>query len=62
MALSGGEAITELCVGHVFIGSRIDAGIEKLRAAAAVVGERKVAPVVRVMVLPGSYPMKLQAE
>jgi 3-isopropylmalate/(R)-2-methylmalate dehydratase large subunit len=62
MGLEGGEAITDLRLDRVFIGSCTNGRIEDLRAAAAVVGERSVADGVRAMVVPGSYPVKLQAE
>jgi 3-isopropylmalate/(R)-2-methylmalate dehydratase large subunit len=62
MGLSGGEAITDIRLDRVFLGSCTNARIEDLRAAAKVVEGRKVAPEVRAMVVPGSYPVKLQAE
>ncbi len=62
MGLAGGEAITEIAVDRVFIGSCTNARIEDLRAAAAMVDGRRVADTVRAMVVPGSYPVKLQAE
>jgi 3-isopropylmalate/(R)-2-methylmalate dehydratase large subunit len=62
MGLSGGEAITDLALDRVFIGSCTNGRIEDLRAAARVVEGRRVADGVRVLVVPGSYPVKLQAE
>jgi 3-isopropylmalate/(R)-2-methylmalate dehydratase large subunit len=62
MGLEGGEAITELPLQRVFIGSCTNARIEDLRAAAAVVEGRQVADGVRAMVVPGSTPVKAQAE
>ncbi len=62
MGLSGGEAVTDLRLDRVFIGSCTNGRISDLRAAAHVVDGRRVADGVRAMVVPGSYPVKLQAE
>jgi 3-isopropylmalate/(R)-2-methylmalate dehydratase large subunit len=62
MGLEGGEAITDLRLDRIFIGSCTNGRIEDLRAAAQVVADRSVAEGVRAMVVPGSYPVKLQAE
>ncbi len=62
MGLAGGEPITSLAVDRVFIGSCTNARISDLRAAARMVRGRRVADGVRAMVVPGSYPVKLQAE
>ncbi len=62
MGLRGGEAITDLRVDRVFIGSCTNGRIEDLRAVARVVEGHRAAPGVRVLVVPGSYPVKLQAE
>ena len=62
MGLEGGEAITELPLDRVFLGSCTNARIEDLRAAAAVVRDRKVADGIRAMVVPGSTMVKLHAE
>lgn len=62
MGLAGGEAITDIAIDRVFIGSCTNARIEDLRAAAAVVAGRRVSPRVRAMVVPGSQPVKQQAE
>jgi 3-isopropylmalate/(R)-2-methylmalate dehydratase large subunit len=51
-----------LPVQHVFIGSCTNARREDLRAAAVVVGRRRVAPGVRAMVVPGSGAVQAQAE
>jgi len=61
-ALCAGAAIAGTPVQHVFIGSCTNGRIEDLRAVAAVVGTRKVAPGVRAMVVPGSGAVKAQAE
>ena len=62
MGLRGGEAVSDLRVDRVFLGSCTNGRISDLRAAAGVVRGRKVADGVRAMVVPGSYPVKLQAE
>jgi len=62
MGLHGGEAITDIPLDRVFLGSCTNARIEDLRAAATVVEGQRVAADVRAMVVPGSYPVKLQAE
>ncbi len=62
MGLRGGERIGDIPIDRVFLGSCTNARIEDLRAAAAVLRDRKVADGVRAMVVPGSYPVKLEAE
>jgi 3-isopropylmalate/(R)-2-methylmalate dehydratase large subunit len=62
MALSAGTRIEDIAVDRVFIGSCTNSRIEDLRAAAAVVEGRRVAPTVQAMVVPGSAQVKLQAE
>ncbi len=62
MGLKGGEAITDLKLDRVFIGSCTNARIEDLRAAAAVAKGRKVSDHVSAMVVPGSGQVKIQAE
>ncbi|WP_025736754.1 3-isopropylmalate dehydratase large subunit [Mycobacterium genavense] len=62
MGLKGGERIVDISVDRVFIGSCANARISDLRAAAAVLGGRRVAPNVSAMVVPGSMAVKRQAE
>ncbi|MDZ4657442.1 MAG: 3-isopropylmalate dehydratase large subunit [Bythopirellula sp.] len=62
MGLKGGEAITDLKLDRVFIGSCTNARIEDLRAAAVVAKGRKVSDHVSAMVVPGSGQVKIQAE
>jgi 3-isopropylmalate/(R)-2-methylmalate dehydratase large subunit len=62
MGLEGGEAITDIAVDRVFIGSCTNARIEDLRAAADVLQGRRVADGVRAMVVPGSTQVKFHAE
>jgi len=60
--LAEGTPLEGLAVQHVFIGSCTNARIEDLRAVAAVVKGRHVAPGLRAMVVPGSGAVKRQAE
>jgi 3-isopropylmalate/(R)-2-methylmalate dehydratase large subunit len=62
MGLRGGEAIEDIAIDAVFVGSCTNARIEDLRAAAGVVAGRRVAEGVRAMVVPGSMAVKAQAE
>ncbi len=63
MGLSGGMAITDIRPDVVFIGSCTNSRIEDLRAAAAVVKGRTVAPSIeQALVVPGSGLVKQQAE
>ncbi|MBI2753244.1 MAG: 3-isopropylmalate dehydratase large subunit [Betaproteobacteria bacterium] len=63
MGLQPRTRITEIRLDKVFIGSCTNSRIEDLRIAAAVVKGRRVAPNIRLaMVVPGSGPVKAQAE
>jgi 3-isopropylmalate/(R)-2-methylmalate dehydratase large subunit len=62
MGLTPGTPIQDIRIDRVFIGSCTNARIEDLRAAAAIVKGRRVAPGVRAMVVPGSFQVKRQAE
>jgi 3-isopropylmalate/(R)-2-methylmalate dehydratase large subunit len=62
MGLTPGMALTDIGIDHVFIGSCTNGRIEDLRAAARVVEGRHVATGVAAWVVPGSTPVKLQAE
>ena len=62
MGLKPGTKITDIPVERVFVGSCTNGRIEDLRAAAAVIGGRKVAQGVNAMVVPGSGLVKDQAE
>ena len=62
MGLRPGTALEEVAVDRVFIGSCTNGRIEDLRGAAAVARGRKVAEGVRAWVVPGSEPVKRQAE
>jgi 3-isopropylmalate/(R)-2-methylmalate dehydratase large subunit len=62
MGLTPGTPITEIPVDVVFIGSCTNGRIEDLRSAAQVFRGRKVAPGVRALVVPGSEPVRYQAQ
>ncbi|WP_454766936.1 3-isopropylmalate dehydratase large subunit [Cupriavidus campinensis] len=62
IGLAAGMPLEGLPVQRVFIGSCTNGRIEDLRAVAAVVRGRKVAPGVRAMVVPGSGAVRAQAE
>jgi len=63
MGLKAGQAITDISVDRVFIGSCTNSRIEDLRAAADVVrGKTKAASVKEAIVVPGSGEVKAQAE
>ncbi|MGC8783433.1 MAG: 3-isopropylmalate dehydratase large subunit [Armatimonadota bacterium] len=62
MGLKPGTPIQEIRVDRVFIGSCTNGRLSDLRAAAAVVKGKKVAPHVRAMVVPGSQRVKKMAE
>ena len=63
MGLQAGQAITDIQLDCVFIGSCTNSRIEDLRAAASVVKGRKVAAnISRALVVPGSGLVKAQAE
>jgi 3-isopropylmalate/(R)-2-methylmalate dehydratase large subunit len=62
MGLDGGEAITDLTVDRVFIGSCTNSRIEDLRRVARYVEGKQVADSVRAMIVPGSGLVKAAAE
>ena len=62
MGLEAGTPLQEVVIDRVFIGSCTNGRIEDLRAAAAMVRGRQVSSGVYAMVVPGSTPVKVQAE
>ncbi len=62
MDLKPGMKLAGLPIKNVFIGSCTNSRLSDLRAAAAVVKGRKVAPGVRAMAVPGSTTVKREAE
>jgi 3-isopropylmalate/(R)-2-methylmalate dehydratase large subunit len=62
MDLSAGTPMRAITIDTVFVGSCTNGRIEDLRAAAAVIHGRHVADGVRMLVVPGSARVRLQAE
>ena len=62
MGLEAGTPLREVHVDTVFLGSCTNGRIEDLRAAASVLQGRQVAEGVRMLVVPGSARVRLQAE
>ena len=62
MGLTPGTPMTDIPIDNVFIGSCTNSRLEDLRAAAAIIEGKKVAPHVEAMVSPGSTIIKHQAE
>ncbi|HET9859871.1 MAG TPA: 3-isopropylmalate dehydratase large subunit, partial [Nocardioidaceae bacterium] len=62
MGLEAGTPMREVKVDTVFVGSCTNGRIEDLRAAADVIKGRKVADNTRLLVVPGSVRVRLQAE
>lgn len=62
MGLEAGTPLREVHVDTVFLGSCTNGRIEDLRAAADVIKGRRVAEGVRMLVVPGSARVRLQAE
>ena len=62
MALVAGTPMREVSVDTVFIGSCTNGRIEDLRLAAEIIEGRTVAPDTRLLVVPGSVRVRLQAE
>jgi 3-isopropylmalate/(R)-2-methylmalate dehydratase large subunit len=62
MALEPGTPMRDIAVDTVFVGSCTNGRIEDLRAVAEVVRGRTVSPDTRMLVVPGSARVRLQAE
>ncbi|MAX15229.1 MULTISPECIES: 3-isopropylmalate dehydratase large subunit [Sphingobium] len=63
MGLTAGQRMQDVPIEHIFIGSCTNSRIEDLRAAAALLKGRHVAPGIKhAMVVPGSGLVKAQAE
>ncbi len=62
MALTPGTPLREIAIDTVFIGSCTNGRIEDLRVAADVLRGRTIADGLRLMVVPGSARVRLQAE
>ena len=62
MGLVPGTKMTDIPIDTVFLGSCTNARIEDLRRAASLIKGKKVAASVRMLVVPGSEPVRRQAE
>jgi 3-isopropylmalate/(R)-2-methylmalate dehydratase large subunit len=62
MDLTPGQRLRDVAVDVVFVGSCTNGRLEDLRAAAGVLQGRKVAPGVRMLVVPGSAAVRAAAE
>jgi 3-isopropylmalate/(R)-2-methylmalate dehydratase large subunit len=62
MGLAPGEQLRDRPVQVVFVGSCTNARLSDLEAAASVLAGRRVAPGVRMLVVPGSQQIKREAE
>jgi 3-isopropylmalate/(R)-2-methylmalate dehydratase large subunit len=62
MGLTAGTPMKDIRVDTVFLGSCTNSRLEDLRAAAEVIRGRTKDPIVRMMVVPGSARVRLEAE
>jgi 3-isopropylmalate/(R)-2-methylmalate dehydratase large subunit len=62
MGLTAGMPLRDIKVDTVFVGSCTNGRIEDLRAVAGIIEGRKVADGVRMLVVPGSMRVRVQAE
>lgn len=62
MDLKAGTPLKKIAVDTVFLGSCTNGRIEDLRAAAAILDGKKIASSLRMLVVPGSARVRLQAE
>lgn len=62
MDLKAGTPMKQIKIDTVFLGSCTNGRIEDLRSAASIIKGKKVAPNTRMLVVPGSARVRLQAE
>ena len=62
MDLTAGTPLKAIKIDTVFLGSCTNGRLEDLRAAASVVNGKKISPSLRMLVVPGSARVRLQAE
>lgn len=62
MDLIAGTPLKNIAIDTVFLGSCTNGRIEDLRSAAAILDGRKISPTLRMLVVPGSARVRLQAE
>ena len=61
MGLEAGTPLKKIAIDTVFLGSCTNGRIEDLRAAASILKGKKIAPKVRMLVVPGSERVRQQA-
>jgi 3-isopropylmalate/(R)-2-methylmalate dehydratase large subunit len=61
MGLTAGTPLKNIAIDTVFLGSCTNGRIEDLRAAASVIAGKKIAPKLRMLVVPGSERVRQQA-
>ena len=62
MGLTAGTPLKQIKIDTVFLGSCTNGRIEDLRAAAAIIEGKKIAPTLRMLVVPGSEKVRQQAQ
>jgi len=62
MGLEAGTPLKKIAIDTVFLGSCTNGRIEDLRAAAEVVKGKKIASTLRMLVVPASARVRLEAE
>ncbi|CAB4713917.1 unannotated protein [freshwater metagenome] len=62
MGLEAGTPLKKIAIDTVFLGSCTNGRIEDLRSAAAILDGKKIASSLRMLVVPGSARVRLQAE
>ena len=62
MGLTAGTPLKEIAIDTVFLGSCTNGRIEDLRSAADVIKGKKIASTLRMLVVPGSARVRLEAE
>ncbi len=62
MGLEAGMPLKKIAIDTVFLGSCTNGRIEDLRSAAAILDGKKIASTLRMLVVPGSARVRLQAE
>jgi 3-isopropylmalate/(R)-2-methylmalate dehydratase large subunit len=62
MGLTAGTPLKEIVIDTVFLGSCTNGRIEDLRSAAQIVKGKKIASTLRMLVVPGSARVRLEAE
>ena len=62
MGLTAGTPLKNIVIDTVFLGSCTNGRIEDLRSAAGILAGKKIFPTLRMLVVPGSARVRLQAE